>query len=165
MNLSGLETPTLIIILVSIFVAVYGTYMMGSHRYAVIHEGFKLSQNPKKPDGKVREELQELHPADIEDAQKERDEIAGRKDKISKLLDEAYEELNKNKYQEDYEEVLGDLDELVDTTILDHIMKNKDVLLTPDLTDAKTMKEIEHITNLDKFKGVLRNMASVVRKD
>ena len=43
-----------------------------------------------------------------------------------------------------------------------HIMKKKDVLLSGDLSDPEAMKEIERITNLDKFKDVLKNMTSIV---
>ena len=164
MNLSGLEIPGYIITLVVILISVYALYYLGSHRYQVIQEGFKLSQNPKKPDDNSKEELSSLSPADIDSAAEQRDELTSKKDRISKLLDEAYAELNKNKHKEDYEEILRDLDELVDASILDRIMKNKDALLSADLSDVKAMKEIEHITNLENFKGVLKNMTSVVKK-
>ena len=164
MNLSGLEIPGYIITLAVILISVYALYYLGSHRYQVIQEGFKLSQNPKEPDDLSKEELASLSPADIDSAAEKRDELTTKKDRISKLLDEAYEELNKNKHKEDYEEIINDLDELVDASILDRIMKNKDVLLSADLSDVKAMKEIEHITNLENFKGVLKNMTSVVRK-
>ena len=74
-----------------------------------------------------------------------------KKDKISKLLDEAYDELNKSKHREDYEELIHDLEDLVDTNILNHIMENKDNLLSEDLSNPASMQEIERINELDKL--------------
>ena len=91
-------------------------------------------------------------------------ELDEKKDKISKLLDEAYDELNKNKHREDYEELIHDLEDLVDTNILNHIMENKDNLLSEDLSNPASMQEIERINELDKFKQVLKNMNTFVKK-
>lgn len=164
MKLDGLVNPFYITLIFIIFVLVYAFYSQGSHRYKVIHEGFKLSQNKKNPDESVREKLAPLSPEDIEENTQERSELNTKKERINRLLDEAYKELNENKHQEDYAEIISDINDLVDANILDNIMKNKDVLLTPDLTDARAMKQIEQINNLENFKEVLKNMTSVVSK-
>lgn len=162
MKLDGLVNPFYIILIFIIFVLVYAFYSQGSHRYQVIHEGFKLSQNKKDPDETIREKLAPLSAEDIDENTEERAELNTKKERINRLLDEAYKELNENKDQEDYAEIISDINDLVDANILDHIMKNKDVLLTADLTDARAMKQIEHINNLENFKAVLTNMTSVV---
>ena len=165
----SLETIIYIVIIAGFFCIAYGFYLYGSHRYKSIHEGFKLRQNKKEPDEKIKEKLSKLSPSDVKDTinanAEETGEIKSKKDKISRLLDEAYEELNANKHKEDYEELIDELEELVDTNILNHIMENKDNLLSADLSNPTTMAEIQRINDLDKFKDVLKNMTSIVKSN
>ena len=146
------------LVLVIGIIVLYSTYSYASHRYKLIHEGFKLRQKNQNKDGK--EHLTELNPADINDDEN----LKKKKNKISKLLDEAYEELNKTKHKEDYRELIDELDELVNANILQHIMSNKDKLLDADLNDETSMNEIKRINDLDNFKEVLKNMSNMVDK-
>ena len=151
------------IIIILVLVLFYCLYSYTSEQYMSVKEGFRLKG---KSDNK--EEMTKLSPSEVsEKIEKNRlkdKELDEKKDKISKLLDEAYDELNKNKHREDYEELIHDLEDLVDTNILNHIMENKDNLLSEDLSNPASMQEIERINELDKFKQVLKNMNTFVKK-
>ena len=158
------------IIIILVLVLFYCLYSYTSEQYMSVKEGFRLNgkKDKDKNDDSSKEEMTKLSPSEVsEKIEKNRlkdKELDEKKDKISKLLDEAYDELNKNKHREDYEELIHDLEDLVDTNILNHIMENKDNLLSEDLSNPASMQEIERINELDKFKQVLKNMNTFIRK-
>ena len=157
------------IIIILVLVLFYCLYSYTSEQYMSVKEGFRLKgKTGNDNDNDNKEKMTKLSPGEvsekIEQNRLKDKELDEKKDKISKLLDEAYDELNKNKHREDYEELIHDLEDLVDTNILNHIMENKDNLLSEDLSNPTSMQEIERINELDKFKQVLKNMNTFVNK-
>lgn len=145
-------TATYILGLMFCFGALYGLFSYGSHRYCMIHEGFKsqLDDSRKLNGGKKTE----LSDNDIKDKTKQ----------VQTLLDEVYKELNFDKNIDDYEDLVDDLHDLVDANILNNIMKNKDGL-SANLTDAKSMTNIKDMNELGKFQDILKNMTTFLNKN
>ena len=144
-------TTVYILGLILFFAALYGLFSYGSHRYCIMHEGFANREKERKL-------------ADTKDPDISEDQIKKKTDQIQKLLDEVYEELNFDKNVDDYEDLVGDLHDLVDANILNNIMKNKDGL-TGDLTNAQSMTKIKDMNELGKFQDILKNMKTFLHKN
>jgi hypothetical protein len=131
--------------------AIYTIFSYGSHRYCMIHEGFVSRAGERK--------IKDSKKADLTEGQ-----IKAKAEQIQKLLDEVYEELNFDKDIDDYENLVGDLRDLVDANILNSIIKNKDGL-TANLADPQSMASIKDINELGRFQEVLRNMKPFLDKN
>jgi len=131
--------------------AIYALFSYGSHRYCMIHEGFVSQNNERKLKDNKKPELSES-------------QIKEKTDKIQKLLDDVYDELNFDKNIDDYDDLVGDLQDLVDANILNNIMKNKDGL-TGNLTDTQSMTNIKDMNELGKFQDILKNMKTFLHKN
>ena len=131
--------------------AIYALFSYGSHRYCMIHEGFVSQNNERKKKDNKKPKLSE-------------NQIKEKTDKIQKLLDDVYDELNFDKNIDDYDDLVGDLQDLVDANILNNIMKNKDGL-TGNLTDTQSMTNIKDMNELGKFQDILKNMKTFLHKN
>ena len=131
--------------------AIYAIFSYGSHRYCVMHEGFVSQAGERK--------IKDPKDADLSEGQ-----IKAKTEQIQKLLDEVYEELNFDKNIDDYEDLVGDLQDLVDANILNKIMKNKDGLTT-NLADPQSMTNIKDINELGKFQEILKSMKPFLAKN
>jgi hypothetical protein len=131
--------------------AIYALFSYGSHRYCMIHEGFVSQNNERKLKDNKKPKLSE-------------NQIKEKTDKIQKLLDDVYDELNFDKNIDDYDDLVGDLQDLVDANILNNIMKNKDGL-TGNLTDTQSMTNIKDMNELGKFQDILKNMKTFLHKN
>ena len=117
----------------------------------MIHEGFVSQNNERKLKDNKKPKLSE-------------NQIKEKTDKIQKLLDDVYDELNFDKNIDDYDDLVGDLQDLVDANILNNIMKNKDGL-TGNLTDTQSMTNIKDMNELGKFQDILKNMKTFLHKN
>lgn len=135
------------------FGALYALFSYGSHRYCMIHEGFKTqsADENRKLNSGGNAELSES-------------DIKNKTQQIEKLLDEVYGELNFDKNIDDYEDLVDDLHDLVDANILNNIMKNKDGL-SSNLTDVKSMTNIKDMNELGKFQDILKNMKTFLNNN
>jgi len=133
------------------FGAIYALFSYGSHRYCVMHEGFKNQKEERTIKDDKKPAIDE-------------EQIKQRTDQIQKLLDEVYDELNFDHNVDDYEDLVEDLHDLVDASILNNIMKNKDGL-SSNLTDNQSMANIKQMNELGKFQDILKNMKTFLHKN
>ncbi len=86
-------------------------------------------------------------------------------EKIKTLLTDVKGQLNIDKNIYEYEDIVGDLKDLVNANIMSTILNSKNDLMNADLTKGKAMNNIKEINELGKFNNILDGVNGFLQKN
>ena len=81
------------------------------------------------------------------------------------MLTDVKGQLNIDKNIYEYEDIVGDLKDLVNANIMSTILNSKNDLMNADLTKGKAMNNIKEINELGKFNNILDGVNGFLQKN